>query len=60
MLNCTNTKASDQEEDYTMITKAHELRLQEKNDLIFMLMEHANLCVMRAKFDSSITILTSK
>lgn len=52
----TNLDADDRH-SYTRVHYPSELTLEEKNDLLFALLEHLKLKVMRADFDESFTIL---
>lgn len=46
------------ESDFSQLHYPHQLTLEEKDELLFVLLEHLQLRVMRAHFDDSLTILT--
>jgi hypothetical protein len=45
---------------FTVITKPHELTLEEKDQLIFALLEHLKLSIYRANFDKSYSVLAQQ
>lgn len=52
-----NPLCCDDKQHYIQLNTPHELSLEEKNELLFVLLDHLKLGVYRATYDSSITVL---
>lgn len=52
--------SDDKIHDYTRINQPYGLSREEKDELLFLLLEHLNLAVYRADFEPSLAVLTKE
>lgn len=59
-MHITTLTSDEKRSDYERIHQPHQLSLEEKDELLFVLLEVLKLGVYRAQFDSSFTVITSE
>lgn len=60
MLDHTNYASKEFTKDHSIVTQPHEIGLEDKNELLLLLVDRLGLCVMKANWDDSLTILVNK